>query len=243
MDIGFVEPEWGRKSLNLGIVEGEKVDEAGNEANRVRDRFSHKIYVADFGSYEGNMRAEEPDNEMLVGREKQRARLLNLLLNTAQRGAYLVTGYSDSNASGDKTEDAIGDRDFWVVKLSAGGTLMWENTIGGINFDDSTVVVETVDGTFIVGGNSRSNVSGDKTIQTFGNMDHWLVELDNTGVIVDQAVWGGDRDDQVFALVSMADGSLLQGGFSSSGISGNKAVDTNGGLDLWLTRFSCLSDD
>ena len=62
----------------------------------VRDRFSHRTYVADFGSYEGNRQTEEPDNELLVGREAQRARLLNLLLNTAQRGAYLVTGHRGS---------------------------------------------------------------------------------------------------------------------------------------------------
>ncbi len=62
----------------------------------VRDRFSHRTYVADFGSYEGNRRTEEPDNELLVGREAQRARLLNLLFNTAQRGAYLITGHRGS---------------------------------------------------------------------------------------------------------------------------------------------------
>ena len=76
----------------LPKIESSREDRRGTAL----DRFSHRIYLAAFGSYEGNHKTEEPENELLVGRENQRARLLNLFLNTAQRGAYLITGHRGS---------------------------------------------------------------------------------------------------------------------------------------------------
>ena len=35
-------------------------------------------------------------------------------------GGYIIGGYSDSNISGDKTENSNGVDDYWVVKLAAG---------------------------------------------------------------------------------------------------------------------------
>lgn len=68
-------------------------------------------YAARFGLYEGSKPAPPPANEVLIGREAQRARLLDLLLSAGRRGAYLITGYRGSG----KTSFA----DFTVDQLRA----------------------------------------------------------------------------------------------------------------------------
>ena len=56
-------------------------------------RFSDKKYVLPFGRYVGSTEVEPPADEVLVGREGQRAYLIDLLISTGRRGAYLVTGH------------------------------------------------------------------------------------------------------------------------------------------------------
>jgi hypothetical protein len=45
-------------------------------------------------------------------------------------GGYILGGESASGISGDKTQNSQGDYDYWVVKLHANGTLIWDKTIG-----------------------------------------------------------------------------------------------------------------
>jgi hypothetical protein len=54
-------------------------------------KFSERDYAAPFGRYQSGNEIGAP-NEVLVGREAQRAYFIELLLRMGQRGAYLVTG-------------------------------------------------------------------------------------------------------------------------------------------------------
>ncbi len=45
-------------------------------------------------------------------------------------GEIILGASSNSNISGNKTENAIGGLDIWVMKLSAAGIMIWEKTIG-----------------------------------------------------------------------------------------------------------------
>ena len=47
----------------------------------------------------------------------------------------LLMGHSSSDASLDKSENSIGQRDYWVVKIDTSGAIIWENTIGGTGND------------------------------------------------------------------------------------------------------------
>ncbi len=78
-------------------------------------------------------------------------------------GGYIIGGYSNSNISGDKTENSMGADDYWVVKLDAGGVIQWQNTIGGSLNDYLFSLQQTFDGGYILGGGSSSNIGGDKT--------------------------------------------------------------------------------
>jgi hypothetical protein len=93
-------------------------------------------------------------------------------------GGYLLTGSSKNPAGGDKSEDSYyANSDFWVVKLDASGTLVWDKTIGGGGNEFACAVGNTADGGFILGGSSNSNISFEKTKNSQGARDYWLVKL------------------------------------------------------------------
>src|SRR5688572_20099714 len=50
-------------------------------------------------------------------------------------GGYILGGSSFSDSSGDKSENCIGDEDYWIVKTDSIGNVQWENTIGGYEVD------------------------------------------------------------------------------------------------------------
>ena len=105
-------------------------------------------------------------------------------------------GFSYSGISGDKTEDKMGAVDFWIIKVNSSGAIEWQQTIGGDDADQCYFVQQTSDLGYICGGWSRSGVSYDKTVASFGERDCWLLKLDTDGEIVwQQGIHSGDQDD------------------------------------------------
>ena len=152
-------------------------------------------------------------------------------------GGYILGGVSESDISGDKTENHIGSYDYWVVKLDAGGNIQWQNTIGGTGDDRLYSVSQTVDGGYILGGWSLSNISGDKTENSNGSWDYWVLKLDNTGNIQWQNTIGGSNGDYLYSVRQTQDGGYILGGASDSNISGDKTENTNGGRDYWVVKL------
>ncbi len=152
-------------------------------------------------------------------------------------GGFILGGFSQSNISGDKTENSRGGNDYWVVKTDATGEVEWDKTLGGSSRDEAYTVVQTLDGGYVVGGFSNSNSSIDKTEDNLGQFDSWLVKLSDKGAIVWDNTYGGTFDDGVSSLIIESNGNLIAGNFSESNISGDKNENSNGGLDYWLVTL------
>lgn len=153
-------------------------------------------------------------------------------------GGYVVAGYSDSGATGDKTEASNGQRDYWVLKLNATGNIVWQNAIGGSLVDRVQAAIQCADGNYVIGGFSFSPVSGDKTETNYGGSDYWIVKLDTSGNIIWQNTIGGSASDAFRDLIQTADGGYLLGGYSLSNISGEKTENSNGDYDYWIVKLS-----
>lgn len=67
----------------------------------------------------------------------------------------------------------------------------WQNTIGGSDTDDLHCFVSTSDGGYLLAGKSNSPISGDKTENSIGGYDYWIVKIDSNGVIQWQNTIGG----------------------------------------------------
>jgi hypothetical protein len=152
-------------------------------------------------------------------------------------GGYILGGYSYSGISGDKTELCQGVYDCWVVKLDTSGNLQWENTIGGNYEDDLFSVQQTSDGGYILGSSSGSGISGDKTEASQGFYDYWVVKLDTSGTIQWQNTIGGSDFEYLRSIQQSADGGYILGGFSNSGITGDKTEVSQGGADYWVIKL------
>lgn len=80
-------------------------------------------------------------------------------------GGFIVAGYTTSFGAGRK--------DFWVLKLSPGGTVAWQKTYGGTDYDYANSIRQTSDGGYIVAGSTGSFQGS------------WILKLDADG----NAVW------------------------------------------------------
>ena len=157
-------------------------------------------------------------------------------------GGYILGGYSNSNISGDKTENSNGDQDYWIVKTDALGNIQWQNTIGGSGEERLWSMQQTADGGYILGGWSYSNISGDKTENSNGVSDLWIVKTDALGNILWQNTIGGSFYDELWSIRQTADGGYILGAQSDSNISGDKAENSNGVLDYWIVKTDALGN-
>ena len=157
-------------------------------------------------------------------------------------GGYILGGKSMSNISGDKTENCIGigSSDYWIVKTDSLGIIQWQNTIGGSDVDYFQSLQQTTDGGYILGGSSKSNISGDKTENSLGGYDYWIVKTDSLGVIQWQNTIGGNYNDYLISLQQTTDGGYILGGYSWSNISGDKTENCYGSADYWLVKTDSL---
>lgn len=153
-------------------------------------------------------------------------------------GGYMIVGSSESNISADKTENNIGDNDYWVVKLNEFGAIEWDNTIGGSGYDIGGMFIEVNANKYIVTGYSESNISGDKLEDSYGPGDIWLLSLNAQGEIMDQNTIGGSGSDSSTAIQIEPSDTILLTGNSSSDISGDKTTINYGNLDFWIIRLS-----
>lgn len=165
--------------------------------------------------------------------------ILESICQTAD-GGYILGGWSNSNVSGDKTENSNGSYDYWVVKVNSTGTIQWQNTIGGSSSDQLHAIRQTHDGGYILGGYSISNISGDKSENRIGVNDYWIVKIDSLGIIQWQNTIGGVNEEYLYSIQQTADGGYILGGNSSSGISGDKTENSNGIDDYWIVKVDSL---
>ena len=163
--------------------------------------------------------------------------MLESVLQTPD-GGFLLAGHSRSGISEDKTEINQGNYDYWIVKVNHLGNIEWQNTIGGDDGDILTNVTQSYDGGYLLVGESWSTMSGDKTENNYGDSDYWIIKIDETGSIEWQNTIGGNEADGCLDTYSDFDGSYWIVGFSSSNISGDKTVPSNGSIDIWLLKLN-----
>lgn len=155
-------------------------------------------------------------------------------------GGFLIIGHSASVISNEKSENNKGDWDWWIVKTNSTGQKQWDKTFGGFGEDYIDVSVQTPDGGYLLGGNSNSNISGDKSENSRGSFDFWVVKINANGQKQWDKTYGGNDRDILKSVHRNADGSFLIGGYSHSNISGEKSENPRGGQapDFWLININ-----
>ncbi len=150
-------------------------------------------------------------------------------------GGYIVAGYTQSN-DGDVTFNH-GNSDYWVVKLDATGTIQWQKTYGGSDYEEATSIQQTTDGGYIVAGLSESN-DGDVTGHHLGfaNSDYWVVKLDASGTLQWEKSLGGDDQERAYSIYQTNDGGYVVAGWAYSfngDVTGHHGVPG----DYWVVKL------
>jgi len=161
-------------------------------------------------------------------------------LQRTSDGGFILGGYSQSyEDTGNKTSPHYACADFWLVRLDAEGSKVWDKSFGGKGNDFLRCLQQGVDGGFILGGESGSfEGEGNKTSIPFGGSDYWLVWLDVCGNMLYDMSFGGTDDDMLQAVQFAGDGGLVLAGSSQSEPdTGNKTSPNHGGYDFWLVKL------
>ncbi len=152
-------------------------------------------------------------------------------------GGFIAGGGSYSNAGGQKSENSRGGKDYWVIKYDRNGIVQWDKTIGGNGEDNLTAIIQTSDGGYALIGTSSSDISGEKTQNSRGGSDWWLVKLDANGNIKWNKTIGGSGTEYIDYVVQANDGSYVLAGSSDSPISGEKSENSRGLFDYWVVKL------
>ncbi|WP_347158986.1 T9SS type A sorting domain-containing protein [Pontibacter chitinilyticus] len=166
----------------------------------------------------------------------------------ANAEGYLLGGFANVGIDTDKSETSRGDFDYWIVQVSEdGNTKLWDKTFGGgttpemgeeVGADILKTILPTADGDYVLGGQSGSVAANEKSSDKKG---YWVIKIKNTATPppVDTTValsYGGRGADRLKVGLKTADGGYLAGGYSNSGISGDKSEANRGGFDYWVVK-------
>jgi hypothetical protein len=157
--------------------------------------------------------------------------------SSSDKSVVSMSDVLDTKIGGGKTSDSFGNLDYWVVKLDRKGKIEWQKSFGGIYVDELRSIDTTSDGGYILGGYSNSPASGNKTYDSKGAGDYWIIKLDSTGVIQWQKNFGGNQDDQLYVVHQTYDNGYILGGNSNSESSESKSKSNGDGTDFWVIKL------
>ncbi|WP_054839716.1 PEGA domain-containing protein [Thermococcus sp. JCM 11816] len=131
----------------------------------------------------------------------------------APNGDIIVAGYTGSFGAG--------DWDVWVLRLDENGNIVWQKTYGGgSNYDEANAIALTDNGDIIVTGETWSF--------GIGEIDVWVLRLDENGNVKWQKTYGGSDQDWANSVAIAPNGDVIVAGVTNS-------FGTNG--DMWVLRL------
>jgi len=156
-------------------------------------------------------------------------------------GGYILGGTSNSDISGNKTENHYGAGsvtnmfDYWVVKTDGNFNVQWDKTIGGDMEDDLYSVLEVLPNRYLLGGKSISGISGNKKFTSKGGTDYWGVIVDyKPPVIADTKIAFNIYPNPATTVlnIQLRGKSVFNLADNNGKIIATKTIENNGSFDV-----------
>lgn len=112
----------------------------------------------------------------------------------------------------------------------------WEKTIGGNSTERQSLFIQLSDGNYVAAGSSNSSLTYDKTEDTEGGYDYWVMLLDQTGQIVWDYSLGGTGNEEITQIMETTSHELMVFGTSSSSVSGD-VTETCISKHFWILKM------
>lgn len=158
-------------------------------------------------------------------------------------GEYLMVGYSESFNQSFK--------EILVVKFTENGKTIWAKTFGLDRSDFAIYVQPTIDGGFIILGETINNINHEK------NQDIILIKANKAGNVEWSKIYGGTRTEYVYGIKQTSDSGYIVSGETNSFGAGDwdamvvkirsdgevQWAKTYGGPDADYGRFAVQTSD
>lgn len=143
---------------------------------------------------------------------------------------FIIVGSSDSYET--EISNNLGTYDFWIIKISQTGELVWTKNYGGSRIDEARAITASGDGNYIITGDTRSN---DQFVtENKGSADLWMIKIKPNGDLIwEKSFGGGDFDVARSVILTSDNGFLISGSTKSS--NGN-VTQNKGGNDAWIIK-------
>ncbi|WP_394665912.1 T9SS type A sorting domain-containing protein [uncultured Chryseobacterium sp.] len=138
------------------------------------------------------------------------------LLGIYSRSAALAESGKTQAGSKAKQTENYGEGDYWIVKLSKEGKVEWEKNFGGKGDDHLRTLALTSTG-YLIGGESRSERSGNKSVGIEDGTDLWVLSLNDRGEEIWQKSYSFKNRDVLMGMSVIA-GKQEDGDGKSKGI-------------------------
>ena len=212
-----------------------KIDDEGN-----RD-WTKVYYRDDDDEYSGNSIATDGTDMIVAGTERHltfmSSKINPLIIQLDEEGVRGWRGYyggkdedyankvisvADGWLVAGRTESfGHGDFDMYLFKLDKDGKEQWFSSYGGKDDDTANDIIALDDGFLLVGSTDSFGLNRD---------DIYVVRTDKKGKVIWEQTYGGNRDDEGFAVVKSPDGGFVIVGRTES-------FRRHSGFDLYLIKI------
>ena len=156
-------------------------------------------------------------------------------------GNFIVAGNSNSGTSGNKNASNKKGTDFWMLKVDGSGEILWQQTYDIGEADLLTSVVESRDGSLLIGGYSQPKVQkagakGRPQKQEEGVDDYVAIKTDAKGGEKWRQHAGSSGEDILRKALETRDGGYLLAGTSKGAVSRDRNTG-KGGNDFWVVKL------
>ncbi|HNW33356.1 MAG TPA: hypothetical protein PKM25_00350 [Candidatus Ozemobacteraceae bacterium] len=149
-------------------------------------------------------------------------------------GGFVAVGRIERLPTAENVENQTnGLGNVLAAKLDASGTLIWQADFGGWEEDIGYGIATAADSTYLITGLSRSyNTSAENHL---GGDDAWVIDIDSTGHMLWNKVFGGWADDVLRSIRPTEDGNFICIGTTASANASGDASGLHGNTsDMWL---------
>lgn len=150
-------------------------------------------------------------------------------------GSYFLISGSAVGVDGDKSTSNLGMSDNWISKIKPTNEISWQKSFGGSSTEGDCNILVLNNGNLVIVSSSDSPISGNKSVNTKGQNDFWVLFTDSTGNPIWQKSFGSNANELISSIISITDSTFcLIGRTNCQIVNGDVTDSSNGSYDYWI---------